>query len=208
MSKSTCTVLRYIFKIQQLIWSHVETGDDDIWHHWGIILVPSNPGRVRTFWLLTRKHPCRASMWEKDPGCIMCVPGDTQGSLPLPLAASEPQELLCHCPNHLKAAGQWPAGTQERIFPTATISYWICAWAPPPGDVAAEDSRINIFFCIKTPPYYWSSNCNITSSSRHSKTLLSKHQFAHLHRQIFTKQSKTVGFPLHRGTVKHYNKFP
>lgn len=133
---------------------------------------------------------------------------NTQGSLPLHLAASKPQELLCCCPNRLKAAVQWPAGPQERVFLTATISYWICAWATP-GDGAAQDSRINILFCVQAIPLpYWSSNCNITSSSRHSKTLLSKHQFAHLHRQIFTKQSKTVGFPLHRGTVKHYNKFP
>ena len=69
---------------------------------------------------------------------------DTRGLLLLHLAASQPQELFCCCPNHLKTAVQWPAGTQERILLTAIISYWVCAWGPT-GDVAAEGSRTNLF---------------------------------------------------------------
>lgn len=165
MTKSICTVwdtyLRYS-KLYGVMWKR-EMMTSNITG--GSSLSLSSPEGVRTFWLLTTKHPCRVPVLEKDPGCIMCVPpaqrlrrkdpllhlhrlaANTQGSLPLHLAASKPQELLCCCPNHLKAAGQWPAGPHERGFLTAAISYWICAWATP-GDVAAEDSRTNIFFRV------------------------------------------------------------
>lgn len=69
---------------------------------------------------------------------------DTQGLLLLHLAASQSQELFCCCPNSLKNMVQWPAGSQEKIFLTVIISYWICAWDPT-GDVAAEGSRTNLF---------------------------------------------------------------
>lgn len=72
---------------------------------------------------------------------------DPQGSLLLHPAAIQPPELFCCCPHRLKNTVQGPAGTQDRIFLTAIISYWICAWGPT-GDVAGEDSRANLYYFL------------------------------------------------------------
>lgn len=126
---------------------------------------------------------------------------DTQGSLLLHLGTSQPQELFCSCPARLKTS--WHPG--QNISNSNNFLLDMC---PRPHRRCCCRGQQNkfIFFCIQT--ILSNSNSSITLFSKHSKTLLSKHQFANLHRQIFTQQSKTAGFPLHRVTVKHYNKPP
>lgn len=129
------------------------------------------------------------------------APTQTQGSLLLHLGTSQPQELFCSCPARLKTS--WYPGHN-----ISNSNNFLLDMCPRPHRRCCCRGQQNkfVFFCIQT--ILSNSNSSITLFSKHSKTLLSKHQFANLHRQIFTQQSKTAEFPLHRVTVKHYNKPP
>lgn len=91
-------------------------------------------------------------LWPQPKGCggkgSPIVPAQTHhwssGLAPTSPAAIQPPELFCCCPDRLKTAVQGPAGTQERKFLTAIISYWIWAWGPT-GDAAGEGSRTNLY---------------------------------------------------------------